>query len=274
MFVFQFSSRREVNREMTKPQFKDSLREVFPELEEIPHADTLFRLLRDVEDVNKLEEVYREILNRLVRKKKFLRYLIDGCYPVGIDGSQKWVSDHLWEEQPLQRRVGKILTPEQLEEGEIQEYQCYVYVLEASMCFANGMVIPFFTEFLEYDANHENETKQDCELNAFHRLAKRIKDRFPRLSIMLLLDGLYANGPVMEKCRQYHWQYMIVLKNGSLSTVWDEIHGLRPLHPANRHQRTWGNRHQDFWWVNDICNETSPNGKTFLTLHVVGCDET
>jgi len=274
MFVFQFSSRRQVNREMTRPQFKDSLAEIFPELEEIPHADTLYRLLRDLEDINELEEVYLEMFNRLIRKKKFQRYLIDDCYPLSIDGSQKLVADHLWENELLQRRVGQALSPERLAEGEIQKHQYYVYVLEASMCFANGMVIPFFTEFLEYDANHENENKQDCELRAFHRLADRIKKRFPRLRIMLLLDGLYANRPVMKKCRQYHWQYMIVLKSGSLSTVWDEIHGLRPLHPKNRHQRTWGDRHQDFWWVNDIRYETSPNGKTFLTLYVVGCDET
>ena len=274
MYVFQFSSRREVNREMTRPQFKDSLTELFPELEEIPHADTLYRLLRDLEDINQLEEVYLEMLNRLIRKKKFRRYLIDDCYPVSFDGSQKLVADQLWEEQLLQRRVGPVLSPEELVEGEIQKHQYYVYVLEAAMCFANGMVIPFFTEFLEYDANHENEQKQDCELRAFHRLADRIKKRFPRLPIMLLLDGLYANGPVMKKCGQYHWQYMIVLKNGSLPTVWDEIHGLKPLHPENRHQRTWGNRSQDFWWINDIHYEISSNGKTFLTLHVVGCDET
>ena len=274
MFVFQFSSRREVNREMSRPQFKASLKKIFPELEKIPHADTLYRLLAGVEDINKLEEVYQEMVKRLIRKKKFRRYLIDGCYPVCFDGSQKLTSDHLWDGQLLQRRVGKTLTPEELAEGQTQELQYYVYVLEASMCFANGMVIPFFTEFLEYDANNVNENKQDCELRAFHRLADRIKKLFPRLPIMILLDGLYANGPVMKKCHQYHWQYMIVLKNGSLTTVWEEIHGLKPLHPENRHQRTWGNRHQDFWWVNNIRYETSPNGKTFLTLHVVGCDET
>ena len=274
VFVFQFSSRREANREMTRAQFENNLLEIFPELEKIPHADTLYRLLRDLEDINELEEVYLEMLNRLIRRKKFRRYLIDNCYPVSIDGSQKLVANHLWDEELLQRRVGQIVAPGELAEGKIQKYQYYVYVLEAAMCFANGMILPFFTEFLEYDGNHENEDKQDCELRAFHRLADRIKKRFPRLPILLLLDGLYANGPVLKKCRQYHWQYMIVLQNGSLPTVWEEIQGLRPLHPKNVQQRTWGNRHQGFWWINDICYETSPNGKTFLTLHVVGCDET
>jgi hypothetical protein len=49
MFVFQFASRREVNREMTRPQFEANLRLLFPELETLPHADTLFRLLREID---------------------------------------------------------------------------------------------------------------------------------------------------------------------------------------------------------------------------------
>ncbi|MBK7237789.1 MAG: hypothetical protein IPI02_20035 [Sterolibacteriaceae bacterium] len=37
--------------------------------------------------------------------------------------------------------------------------------------------------------------------------------------MMLLLDGLYPNGPVLERCRDYHWQFMIVLKDDSPPTV-------------------------------------------------------
>jgi len=41
MFVFQMSSRREANKEMTRPQFMESLKLLFPDLEDIPHNDTL-----------------------------------------------------------------------------------------------------------------------------------------------------------------------------------------------------------------------------------------
>ena len=60
MFVFQFASRREVNRELTRPQFEANLRLLFPELETLPHADTLFRLLRD-SDVAHLEQVHVDL---------------------------------------------------------------------------------------------------------------------------------------------------------------------------------------------------------------------
>ena len=45
MFVFQMVSRREANREMTRPSFMENLKIFFPELEELPHHDTLMRLL-------------------------------------------------------------------------------------------------------------------------------------------------------------------------------------------------------------------------------------
>ena len=52
---------------------------------------------------------------------------------------------------------------------------------------------------------------------------------FPRLPILVLLDGLYPNGPVMELCRLYHWQFMIVLQDDALPSVWEEVRGLGQL---------------------------------------------
>jgi|GEM_PF-1837347 len=36
-FVFHMASRREANREMTRPVFMDNLRSLFPEIEDLPH---------------------------------------------------------------------------------------------------------------------------------------------------------------------------------------------------------------------------------------------
>jgi hypothetical protein len=90
MFVFQFSSRRETNREISRPQFMANLHLLFPEIETLPHADTLFRLLRDI-DLDHLEQAHVDLVKRLIRGKSFRRYLINHCYPIAIDGSQKVV---------------------------------------------------------------------------------------------------------------------------------------------------------------------------------------
>jgi DDE_Tnp_1-associated len=42
-FVLQRASRREANRELSRPGFLDTLQGLFPELESLPHADTLNR---------------------------------------------------------------------------------------------------------------------------------------------------------------------------------------------------------------------------------------
>jgi len=106
MFVFQFASRRETNREMSLPQFMENLQLLFPEIDTLPHADTLFRLLRDI-DLEHLEQAHVDLVKRLIRGKSFRRYLINHCYPIAIDGSQKLAGDTLWEEELLQRTVGR-----------------------------------------------------------------------------------------------------------------------------------------------------------------------
>jgi hypothetical protein len=269
VFVFQYGSRRAANGEITRPMFERNLRLLFPQLESLPHSDTLFRLLCRI-DVGAIEQAHIELVNHLIRNKKFTRYLINNCYPIGIDGTQKIAFSALWDEHLLQRRTGPKIDPDSDEE---QSYQYYVYVLEASICFQNGMVIPLMSEFLEYETGEDGQSKQDCETKAFHRLAARIKQAFPRLPILLLLDGLYPNGPIMERCRSYHWDFMIVLKEGSLPSVWEEYYSLMHEQQENRMQQNWGERRQHFQWVNPIRYEYGPNAKKSVDIHVVVCRE-
>jgi hypothetical protein len=269
VFVFQYGSRRAANGQLTRPMFEHNLRLLFPQLESLPHSDTLFRLLCRI-DVAEIEQAHIALVNHLIRNKKFSRYLINNCYPLAIDGTQKIAFSTLWDEHLLQRRTGPKVDPDS---DEAQSYQYYVYVLEASLSFRNGMVIPLMSEFLEYAAGENEQSKQDCESKAFHRLAARIKKAFARLPMMLLLDGLYPNGPIMERCRAYHWDFMIVLKDGSLSSVWEEFHSLAHEQKENQKKQNWGERRQHFRWVNPIRYEYGPNAKKSIDVHVVVCTE-
>jgi len=264
-FVFQMTSRRQANKQMSRPLFLETLQQLFPELETLPHADTLNRLLNRL-DVSDLEEAHVDIIRTLIRKKKFYRFLVGRCYPIAIDGTQKLVRDgSWWAEEWLER--GRTT------EGE-EWVQQYVYVLEANLVFSNGITLPLLTEFLSHAEGDPDDNKQDCELNAFKRLCERLKKHFPQLSILLLLDGLYPNGPVFELCQKYRWDYMIVLPDQSLSTVWEEIEALHPLQPNNQLKRKWNGRRQSFWWVNDISYEfKSDGGSKVMTIHAAVCEE-
>ena len=275
MFVFQFASRRQVNKEMTRPLFIQNLKEFFPELEHLPHADTLYRVLKKI-DIEQLELIQIDVLKNLIRKKKFKRYLVNNCYPVAIDGSQKLARKDLFTEELLQRKKRKKKSNNNNNEDKLEkdedEYQYYVYVLEANLSFHNGMVIPLLSEFLEYQLGDQQNSKQDCELRAFKRLSKKIKKYFSHLPIMLLLDGLYANGPLMEYCQKKNWQYMIVLQQDDLKTIWREFNSLCTMEKNNQYQQQCNGREQHFVWVNNIEYDFD-NGKKTMLVHLVVCDE-
>ncbi|OQX97412.1 MAG: hypothetical protein B6I20_12705 [Bacteroidetes bacterium 4572_117] len=65
--------------------------------------------------------------------------------------------------------------------------------------------------------------KQDSELKAFVRLAGKIKNFYPRLPVAFTADGLYPNNTVFDICKNNNWKYIITLKDGNLTTVWQEI---------------------------------------------------
>lgn len=269
MFVFQMTSRRKANQEITTPQLIENLKVFFPELMEMPHQDTLCRLLEDI-DVTKIEIIYIDMLRKLIRKKKFQNLLQQKRYVVAVDGTQKYVMEECWDERYLRRKV----------RGKDGEYQYYAYVLEAVLIFSNGMVLPLMSIFLENNKELEaiedkEKWKQDCELKAFYRLAKRLKKEFPKLSFTLLLDGLYAKGPVMEICRKNKWEFMIVLKDKSLSSVWEEGEGLMSLDKDKKdcYEQTWQGRQQTFRWANGIEYYYGSGERKMLTIHLVICEE-
>ena len=268
LFVYQMSSRREANREMSLPQFWANLRLLFPELESLPHQDTLARLLGRIA-VSRIQESLIALIQQLIRNKKFSRYLIAHCYPLAIDGTGKLKRDWLWSEQCLERQV----QTKQEDGAAGTRPQYYAYVLEAKLAFANGITIPLLSEFLDYGLGDQERNKQDYEVKAFYRLAERVKEYFPRLPVLLLLDGLYADGPALELCRRYHWQFMIVLQDQDLPSVWEEVQGLGQLQRQNQLEQKWENRKQRFRWVNEIEYRYGEKQRKKQIVHVVICDE-
>jgi len=259
-FILQKTSRRQANEELTNAVFLENMRIFFPDIDSLPHHDTVNRFLSII-DINELEDILAGLVKDLIRAKRFQNYLISKCVTIAIDGTQKHTYNFLW-------------SPECLEKKTEEKTRYYCYTIEASLVFHNGIVIPLATEFADFMQGDEARNKQDCEINAFKRLARKIKAMFPRLNIMLLIDGLYANGPIMEICRRNRWQFMIVLKDDSLREVWKEYYALHDFddNKNNRHAQKWADRRQNFSWVNDICYMYEGIRKE-QTVHVVVCKE-
>jgi hypothetical protein len=146
-------------------------------------------------------------------------------------------------------------------------------MLDSLLVLENGMVLPLLAETLENDGGMDADRKQDCEMAAFHRLAERLLRLLGKGTVTLLLDGLYACGPVMSTCIKNGWGYMISLKQDSLKSVWEDFNGLLKIETDNTQCGIWGKRTQNYRWVNGIEYIYGNNHKK-LKLNVVTCDET
>jgi hypothetical protein len=128
------------------------------------------------------------------------------------------------------------------------------YVLAASLIGPYGITIPLMSEFM--DLHDPVRDKEDCELNAFGRLAKRLRAEFPHLPLCLLMDGLYPVKPVFDLCEAYGWKFIATLREGRQPTAYDEAVQTMMMSPSHlfRGQRTGedGPVDQTLRWTDEV----------------------
>jgi hypothetical protein len=241
MFLCRLEARRQIGWLLRIPRAVENLKSFF-DVSSAPHGDTLEDLVRRL-SVDGLQECVCRMVEMLIRKKVLYPFrLLDKWFVIAIDGTGtlSFAESH----------CPYCLTRTSKKTGKTTYYH---NVLEAKLVTTNGFAFSIMTEFVEYP--HENPTKQDCELKALYRLAKRLKERFPRLPLLFTLDGLYACGPVFDLCSKNGWHYIAVLKDRDLPSVNDEFESLAPLAPENRLSLRTGKNlctAQEFRWVNEI----------------------
>jgi len=208
-----------------------------------------------------VQEVVCRMVGILIRKRILEGWRLFGNYLVAVDGTGMLT----YRERHCEHCLTK-----KLSNGETIYYHP---VLEAKLVTANGFAFSLLTEFIEN--TDPQADKQDCELKAFYRLAERLKKRFPRLPICLLLDGLYAGGPTFQLCEDYNWRYLIVLQDKDLLNVHRSYDFALPHLPENHKQLLLGKRQeivQDYHWVTHIEYLDSEN-RTHC-VHALTCEET
>jgi len=262
MFIINIPSRRAANREIGGEAVHSTIKQVIPELSTMPHADTLARLLKRI-DAGGIESCYEATIIEFIKSKTFFELNPGHCL-IAIDGTQKYSFKYRFDDRALIRNRG------------VEEKERYcVYILESVLVLNNGMILPLFTEFLENSDGELDDSakKQDCELKAFIRLTEKIKKYIGKGRVTLIVDGLYASGPVVSRCNSFGWGYMITLKRGSLKSVWEEYDGLRKIDKGNTMQNTTDiGRCQTFNWSNEIEYIYGRNNKK-INLNVVTCRE-
>jgi hypothetical protein len=256
LFLLKLRARRQINFIMTEIPFIKNLSILTKTaLEKIPH-DTTLEYFASKLSCEELEKIITKMIKRLLRMKALLKFRLAGHYIIVVDGTGLLTFKERHCEHCLtMKNDGKIIY--------------YHKVLDAKLVSSTGLALSVATEFIENPS--AKVKKQDCELNAFYRLAEKLKKRFPQLRICLLLDSLYAAEPVFKLCNKNRWKYIVTFKEGSMPAVYKEYKRLvdwqkqKNIKTEKIIETT--NKKQIIQWVNDI-----DLGET--TANVLSCKET
>lgn len=238
LFLLKLGSRRRLRFELDTPQALANLNALSRQDQEaMAHSDTLNYFLGRVPAAS-LPLLRRKMVQRLIRMKALDGGRLMGHFLVVVDATG-------------QLRFNQRHCPQCLEQKHGDTTLYFHNVLEAKLVTPQGLALSLDSEFIE-NAD-PNASKQDCELKAFARMARRLKKNYPQLSLCLCFDALYANGTAMDLCHQNRWKYLITFKEGSLPALWQEYQSLLGLCPTNRKTHTTDDGvRQTFGWVQQL----------------------
>lgn len=125
---------------------------------------------------------------------------LGGYVPIAVDGTEYFCSNQVNCPHCLVRK---------LKNGEVQYY--HQMVAACAVKPNDPIVLPVFAEPI---TRKDGATKNDCEYNAFKRLAPNLKQVLPDVAKLILLDGLFADGPAIKVLRRNQMDFITVIKEG------------------------------------------------------------
>ena len=192
-------------------------------LDDLPHYDTINDVFDDL-DINELRKIQKYIVYALIRSKMFDKFRYKDRFQLLIDGTGLASFDYKHCEHCLVKKHS-------------DGHKTYEHsVLEAKLVF-DKFVLSIDSEFIENpDSSVVNMKKQDCEMNAFKRMAVRLKKNFPKLKFIITGDALYASGPFIKLCLNNNWDYIFRLKSDKLKSVNRDFDGIIKIDTGSNHE--------------------------------------
>ena len=171
-------------------------------------SDTHFRVRLDDIGYDRLQYAYDGIIRKLQRAKLLenFRYYED-YYLLAIDGTGYFSSDTVHCKNCCVKHHKK--------GGE-----SYYHQVLSAVLVSPGIkeVLPVAIEPI---IKQDGDVKNDCERNAARRLLATVRKSHPNLKIIVVMDALYANGPLIKLLNELDLRYIITGKN--LEHMYDEF---------------------------------------------------
>ena len=253
MFLLRLESRRQLLKERETECFRLNLLELAgTDEDQVAHPDTLNYLL-EIIPVEEFEKLKVKMIKQLIKDKRLDFFRLNGKFRIAIDATQLFTFSEQHCEHCLKttHSSGVVTWSHQM--------------LEAKLVAENG----FSLSICSIPIENENGSyiKQDCELNAFYRLEKKLKKTFPRTPFCLLFDSLYACQGVFDICRSRNWEYIINFKEGSIPTLFKTAIQKKEATPENTIEiKIDKNIKQTISWVHYL-----KYGSNYV--HVIFCEE-
>ena len=190
------------NTEATIKNFSDICN---TKLSELPYWETIQGVFINL-NINELRNIQKYIVKALLRSKMFDKYRYNNAFQLLFDGTGLTNYDYNLNENCLTRKS---------KDGKISYYK---YVLECKLV-VGSIVISLDSEFIENEKMLNDNEKQDCEVKAFKRMITRIKENYPKYTLIITGDGLYATTPIINICEKYNWFYIFNLKPERLKSI-------------------------------------------------------
>ena len=217
------SSMQEMTRKFNDEQIAENLYTFIGDKKRdyLPHGVTVNEFLEKLPS-EELEKIQKDIAYSMIRRKSFNDARVLKRWLIIVDGTELDEGDQKKNDYYLSRCYNR---------GESNEFTKYHRsMLEAKLYLGNDLVCSIASESIqnseEYINQCDEKVKQDCESKAFVRLAEKIKERFPRLPIIIAADGLYISQKVIQLCMDYGWDYIIRYKEGSATSIASEYRAL------------------------------------------------
>ena len=154
-------------------------------------------------DCEKVKAVNASLVRRLINAKFFEKDRVFGkYYALAVDAVHR-----------DERRNGR---------GEsLSKKEKKTIALEVKLITKTGMAVAVCSECVEpYDDKRE---KQDCEINAFKRMAPVLRKLMKKHPLCLVGDALYGCDSVWRICEGYGWKYITTFKEGRMPDVYENV---------------------------------------------------
>lgn len=251
MFMSEGKSQRFTETAYNDSKYLENIGKIIKEdVKKVPDAEIYTNVFSKIEKED-IENFQYKINYHMIRNKMYENAKVLGKYNLALDATRF---------QKAHYEISK----DWLNETKEGKTTWYLSMLDLKLV-ANNMAISIMSEMInnedkkkkdeteeEIKKKSAEEIKQDCELNASKRLIPKFREKYPRLPVRIIADSLYPSENLIDLCEKKDIEYIFVLKDKKIPTLFSEFLTLASQPDAGRAIQKDEKEIIFTLWVNEI----------------------